>query len=384
MRASARSLQDAIPESSRARLVHEDPAIPSPRRQRGCARVVGSRQPGRPLSSAASQPTRQRSVHERGPHRQHSTCGASQFSRSSPLTWVPDQGANAAKATPAPTKKLHPTQPTDNTISKLWTGRPYDLPPWFLLNRRDLYDTVNGARQFVRFGITVDKKVSVRSLQHAQAYLNGTIIEGTLDVPFSIASLPPVAEFEQTESVTSTTAAPAQPPPGTVNTAGTGPRSLSAFQVVGRLGRRVEPRERDRRGAFRPLGEGAASLGRCRCFCALRLECRLSGGFCLLGGLVPAELCSAVGQHLFSRVGGDAEMLDVLSVGTAGDLHRLATLLREPFYNAVGAKPCLWDGCERHTLQQAANLRVRERREQRVPGPKVSDAAPRSRGRMGP
>jgi hypothetical protein len=152
-----------------------------PRRQRGCARVVGSRQPGRPLSSAASQPTRQRSVHERGPHRQHSTCGASQFSRSSPLTWVPDQGANAAKATPAPTKKLHPTQPTDNTISKLWTGRPYDLPPWFLLNRRDLYDTVNGARQFVRFGITVDKKVSVRSLQHAQAYLNGTIIEGTLE-----------------------------------------------------------------------------------------------------------------------------------------------------------------------------------------------------------
>mgnify|MGYP006080335089 CR=1 FL=1 len=117
--------------------------------------------------------------------RQHSTCGASQFSRSSPLTWVPDQGANAAKATPAPTTKKHCTQPTDNTISKLWTGRPYDLPPWFLLNRRDLYDTVNGARQFVRFGITVDKKVSVRSLQHAQAYLNGTIIEGTLDVlPF--------------------------------------------------------------------------------------------------------------------------------------------------------------------------------------------------------
>ena len=303
-----------------------------------------------------------------------------------PFDMGPRPGSQRSKGNTSTdkTKKLHPTQPTDNTISKLWTGRPYDLPPWFLLNRRDLYDTVNGARQFVRFGITVDKKVSVRSLQHAQAYLNGTIIEGTLDVPFSIASLPPVAEFEQTESVTSTTAAPAQPPPGTVNTAGTGPRSLSAFQVVGRLGRRVEPRERDRRGAFRPLGEGAASLGRCRCFCALRLECRLSGGFCLLGGLVPAELCSAVGQHLFSRVGGDAEMLDVLSVGTAGDLHRLATLLREPFHNAVGAKPCLWDGCERHTLQQAANLRVRERREQRVPGPKVSDAAPRSRGRMGP
>ena len=69
---------------------------------------------------------------------------------------------------------------TDSSISKLWTGRPYDKPAWFLLNRRDLFDAVNGARQFIRFGISVEKKVSVKSLRHAQAYLNGTIIEGRL------------------------------------------------------------------------------------------------------------------------------------------------------------------------------------------------------------
>jgi hypothetical protein len=116
---------------------------------------------------------------------------------------------------------------TDSSISKLWTGRPYDKPAWFLLNRRDLYDAVNGARQFIRFGISVDSEVSVMNLRHAQAYLNQTIIEGTLAEPFSIDKLPALAEVaQQTAPVTNTTAAAAQP--ATVNTAGTAPATPGA------------------------------------------------------------------------------------------------------------------------------------------------------------
>ena len=93
---------------------------------------------------------------------------ASQTSRASPLTWLPNQGANAAEATPAPKKthcirhiRQHDLQWDLQANSKLWTGRPYDKPSWYLLNRRSLFDTFNSARQFVRYGISVDKKVSV-------------------------------------------------------------------------------------------------------------------------------------------------------------------------------------------------------------------------------
>jgi hypothetical protein len=90
-----------------------------------------------------------------------------------------------------------------------------------------LFDAVNGARQFIRYGISVDKKVSVMNLRHAQAYLNGTIIEGTLAEPFSIDKLPALqAVAQQTAPVTNTTAAPAQP--ATVNTAGTAPATPPA------------------------------------------------------------------------------------------------------------------------------------------------------------
>jgi len=116
---------------------------------------------------------------------------------------------------------------TDSSISRQWTGRPYDKPAWFLLNRRDLFDAVIGARQFIRYGISVDKKVSVMNLRHAQAYLNETIIEGTLAEPFSIDKLPALqAVAQQTAPVTTTTAAPAQP--ATVNTAGTAPATPPA------------------------------------------------------------------------------------------------------------------------------------------------------------
>ena len=102
----------------------------------------------------------------------------------------PKPGTQRGRGNTSTDKKPTASDTTDSSISKLWTGRPYDKPAWFLLNRRDLFDAVIGARQFIRYGISVDKKVSVMNLRHAQAYLNGTIIEGTLDVPFSIASLP--------------------------------------------------------------------------------------------------------------------------------------------------------------------------------------------------
>ena len=163
-------------------LVHEDPAIPSKEAKGMCPCCWF--QTTRPASVVGRQPTNTAAVRSRTWTSQTALhVRREPVLALKPFDMGPRPGSQRSKGNTSTdkTKKLHPTQPTDNTISKLWTGRPYDLPPWFLLNRRDLYDTVNGARQFVRFGITVDKKVSVRSLQHAQAYLNGTIIEGTLE-----------------------------------------------------------------------------------------------------------------------------------------------------------------------------------------------------------
>lgn len=203
-------------------------------------------------------------------------------------------------------------------------------------------------------------------------------------MPFSIASLPPVAEFEQTESVTSTTAAPAQPPPGTVNTAGTGPRSLSAFQVVGRLGRCVEPRERDRRGAFRPLGEGAASLGRCAAASARSVSSAASAAafacwaaWYLLNFARPsASICSRVSAEMPRCWMCCPSALRVTCTvwPLCSESHSIMPWVRS-HASGMGASvtPC-------------SRLRtcVSENGVSSVPGPKVSDAAPRSRGQMGP
>ena len=54
-----------------------------------------------------------------------------------------------------------------------------------------LYNEVAGAREFCTSGLVVsDKKVSVISVQHAQAYMDGTLERGTLDNPFDAATIP--------------------------------------------------------------------------------------------------------------------------------------------------------------------------------------------------
>ena len=74
-----------------------------------------------------------------------------------------------------------------------WTGRPLDEPTWYYANKKTLYDEVEGSREFIQYGIVISKKsgtISATSLAHVQAYLDGTIVAGTLSAPFDPASLP--------------------------------------------------------------------------------------------------------------------------------------------------------------------------------------------------
>ena len=170
---------------------------------------------------------------------------------------------------------------------------------------------------------------------------------------------------------------------------------FGAFEVGSCLSRRVESFEGDGRRAVRLLGEVAASLG---CRCGFRVSERASvfdpsrcgllrRGYIVVHRCLVAQpvllseyigILLGVGNLLSQRgeLGGDGrDYLGrdghvLVSVGAADELKRLlkrlAGLLGEKFRDTESAKPCLGDGSERYTLQQATDLRVRERREQRA------------------
>ena len=86
------------------------------------------------------------------------------------------------------------TDNTDNTATddaREWDGKPFDEVTWYTSNLKMLYNEVAGAREFCTSGLVVsDKKVSVISVQHAQAYMDGTLEQGTLNSPFDATTLP--------------------------------------------------------------------------------------------------------------------------------------------------------------------------------------------------
>ena len=62
---------------------------------------------------------------------------------------------------------------TDNFCK--WTGRSFDKPMWFNVNKKLLYDKVEGARDFITKGTVVSEKhgtIYVSNLNHTQAYLD--------------------------------------------------------------------------------------------------------------------------------------------------------------------------------------------------------------------
>ena len=90
---------------------------------------------------------------------------------------------------------------TNNTVNREedfieaarnWSGSPLDEPPWYYANKRALFDELKAARRYVTHGIVTSDKghISVMSLEHGQAYLNGTLTVGTIDAPFRTATLP--------------------------------------------------------------------------------------------------------------------------------------------------------------------------------------------------
>ena len=96
---------------------------------------------------------------------------------------------------------------SDNTDNlRNWTGRPVDKPMWFNVNKKLLFDEVKGARDLITKGVVISEKqgiVFVNNVNHAQAYINGTITEGTLEEPFKLSSLP---ALEAVQSVIAPTA----------------------------------------------------------------------------------------------------------------------------------------------------------------------------------
>ena len=91
-----------------------------------------------------------------------------------------------------PAKDL-PTDSNNTDTIRKWTGRPLDEPMWYYGNKKLLFDEVEGARDFITKGVVISEKhgiVYVNNVNHAQAYINGTITEGTLEAPFKLASFP--------------------------------------------------------------------------------------------------------------------------------------------------------------------------------------------------
>ena len=61
------------------------------------------------------------------------------------------------------TDKPATTATDDSSIT--WTGRPLDEPTWYYANKKTLYDEVEGAREFIQYGIVHLRKVR-HSLRH--------------------------------------------------------------------------------------------------------------------------------------------------------------------------------------------------------------------------
>ena len=111
------------------------------------------------------------------------------------------------------TDKPVTTATEDTAIT--WTGRPLDEPTWYYANKKTLFDEVEGAREFIQYGIVISEKsgnISASSLAHVQAYLNGTIVAGTLSAPFDPASLPALVAVSVAASAPTTAGAPTPPP----------------------------------------------------------------------------------------------------------------------------------------------------------------------------
>ena len=88
----------------------------------------------------------------------------------------------------------------------------------FYANKKTLFDEVEGARDFINKGIVISEKhgtVYVKNVNHAQAYINGTITEGTLKAPFQLTSLPALVAVPPTIAPTAPgDEAPPPPPAG--------------------------------------------------------------------------------------------------------------------------------------------------------------------------
>lgn len=86
---------------------------------------------------------------------------------------------------------------------RYWNGKAMDEPLYYYGNKELLFEELRGAREFIKNGtVTGDRKISVRSVAHAQQIIQGTIAPGTLDAPFNHATLP-AGPIEQDKPPTS-------------------------------------------------------------------------------------------------------------------------------------------------------------------------------------
>ena len=89
-------------------------------------------------------------------------------------------------------------------IDKLryWNGKAMDEPLYYYGNKELLYEELRGSREFIKNGtVTGDRKISVRSVAHAQQIIQATIAAGTLDAPFNHTTIP-AAPVEQDKPLT--------------------------------------------------------------------------------------------------------------------------------------------------------------------------------------
>ena len=98
-------------------------------------------------------------------------------------------------------------QPDNSAINEIdamryWNGKAMDEPLYYYGNKELLFEELRGAREFIKNGtVTGDRKISVRSVAHAQQIIQGAIALGTLDAPFNHSTLPP-APVEQDKPLT--------------------------------------------------------------------------------------------------------------------------------------------------------------------------------------
>ena len=127
-------------------------------------------------------PTRQRS-HSRA-RTSHPACTAGQPCSPRLSAMAPQSRPFRRKGKDQPSTDTSETIATSETDQRNWNGRPYDEYPWYMQNKKLVYDEVRGAREFFKHGIVVtDKAVFVTSVQHAQAYICSVILPETKGLP---------------------------------------------------------------------------------------------------------------------------------------------------------------------------------------------------------